>query len=87
MYTTTIQDRLGRRTLTLPEKTALISQVTTLQTRLFDGEYHVRPEVTTGRATELLEQINVVRHELGWLAIDDHHQYLWPQNVPALSGS
>lgn len=85
MGTTTLQHRFGRRVLTSPDKAALISRVETLQTRLFDSEHHVRREITTPQATELLEQINVVRRELGWLGIDDHQQYLWPNDIPTLS--
>ncbi|MBO0730313.1 MAG: hypothetical protein J2P57_13720 [Acidimicrobiaceae bacterium] len=85
MSTATIETPFGRPTLTSSERTALITQVKTLETSLFDGELHVRREVAAGRATELLNQINVVRGKLGWLPIDDHHQHHWPDDMPLLS--
>lgn len=75
------------RILDMTDKTVLLSQVKTLEARLFDSEHHVRGEVTADRAREVLTQINVVRSKLGWLQIDDRCRYLWPEGVPGLSSA
>lgn len=80
---TTVQTGMGREMLTRREKTALISQVTTLETSLFDKDHHLRRGVGSSRAEELLSQINALRRRLGWLPIDDCQRYQWPDDVPA----
>jgi hypothetical protein len=63
-------------------KTATVNKVDVLEQQLFDGEGHLRRGMTPERATNLLDQINVLRHELGWLHLDLHHRPVWPDDLP-----
>jgi hypothetical protein len=49
--------------------------------RLFDSEGQPRPGLSDEVATTLLREINDLRHDLGWLALDLGHHHIWPANI------
>ena len=72
------------RHLSLAEKLALVNQVSILEGRLFDGQGHIRRGVSRDSAVEQLGEINIVRHDLGWLDLDLEHRLVWPTDVPII---
>jgi len=71
----------GRATLCRRQKSAAITRVNYLERVLFDGNGHPRRRISPERADELLSAINQLRSRLGWLTLDMHHQYRWPDDV------
>jgi hypothetical protein len=69
------------RRLPLPERTVKAGNVTILEGRLFDIDGHPRPGLSDQVATALLAEINNLRHDLGWLALDLSHHHIWPSHL------
>ena len=68
------------------DQIAAIAQVNHLEGILFDGEGHVQRHTSPERANELLEAINQLRLQLGWLDLDMAHQQCWSEHDPARRG-
>ena len=68
--------------LALTERIALVNRLNSLEGQLFDGQNHLRSGFDLDRANELLDSVNSLRHQLGWLPIDDHHRWGWPEHLP-----
>lgn len=60
------------------DKTAAIHKVKLLEDRLFDNEGHLDQGIPKERACQLLNEINALRHNLGWLNLDLEHHLVWP---------
>jgi hypothetical protein len=69
------------RRLPLAERTVMAGKVTILEGRLFDVDGHPRPGLSDQMATTLLGEINDLRHDLGWLALNLGHHHIWPAHV------
>ena len=69
------------RRLPLAQRSALAGKVALLEGRLFDEEGHRRRDLSEDRAGSLLDQINDLRHHLGWLGVDLRHQHTWPAEI------
>ena len=69
------------RRLPLAQRSAMAGKVTALEGRLFDHDGHVRRGLDAEMVDGLLTQINELRHDLGWLWLDRHHQPIWPQHI------
>src|SRR5215469_9957023 len=67
--------------LPLAQRSVMTGKVTMLEGLLFDGEGHQRAGLSDETATKLLDQINDLRHDLGWLEIDLVHQHIWPATI------
>ena len=59
----------------------MAGKVTSLEGRLFDHDGHVRRGLDAELVDGLLTQINELRHDLGWLSLDRHHQPIWPEHI------
>ena len=59
----------------------MAGKVTVLEGRLFDQDGHVRRGLDAELVDGLLSQINELRHALGWLSLDWHHQPIWPEHI------
>jgi hypothetical protein len=70
-----------RRRLPLAQRSAVAGKVAILEGRLFDRDGHRRPALSDEAAVNLLGEINDLRHNLGWLALDLAHHHMWPANV------
>ncbi len=64
--------------VSLTEKAAAITRVQSLEHETFDDGGHLRGGVDQTAAELALDQINELRHLLGWLEIDLHGQWRWP---------
>ena len=60
------------------EKAAAVTRVQFLEHETFDDGGHLRGGVDQAAAERTLVQINELRHLLGWLEIDLHGQWRWP---------
>ena len=69
------------RRLPLAQRSAMAGKVTVLEGRLFDHDGHVRRGLDAELVDGLLFRINELRHDLGWLWLDRHHQPIWPEHV------
>jgi hypothetical protein len=61
------------------EKAAAVTRVQSLEHETFDDGGHLRGGVDQAAAERTLAQINELRHLLGWLEIDLHGQWRWPE--------
>ena len=68
------------RRLPLAQRSLIAGKVAMLEGRLYDGEGHQRPGLSDEMATNLLGEINGLRHDLGWLGLDLGHHHIWPAN-------
>ena len=64
-----------------PDLAAAVAKLNHLESLLFDGDSHVRPQHGPERAEHLLQAINQRRHQLGWLCLNMQHHYRWPDNI------
>jgi hypothetical protein len=64
--------------LTGPQKTTAVTRVRWLEQRLFDGEGHVRRQVSREQAQAIVDELNQLRSTLGWLEIDLEGRWRWP---------
>jgi hypothetical protein len=71
---------LARR-LPLAQRSAMVQKVAWLEDRLFDDDGHRRQRLTEEVAGVLLNEINNLRHDLGWLLLDQHHDRIWPTDI------
>ncbi|MDQ6838127.1 MAG: GAF domain-containing protein, partial [Actinomycetota bacterium] len=56
------------------DRNAAVAEVNRLERLLFDEDGHIRGHTSPEHASSLLETINEVRCQLGWLSLDmDHH--------------
>lgn len=69
------------RRLPLAQRTSLAGKVALLEGRLFDVDGHLRPGLSHELASTRLAEINDLRHDLGWLSVDLHHDYVWPADL------
>jgi hypothetical protein len=60
------------------EKTAAVTRVRYLEGQLFDESGPTRRGVTEDQVQRRVSQINQLRHLLGWLEIDLHGRWRWP---------
>ena len=74
----TIPDDEGQPVLAPAQKTAAVTRVRCLERQLFDDDGHRRRNVKRSVVDELVGQINRLRDSLGWLEIDLHGQWRWP---------
>ena len=70
--------RLISTVLPPAEKTAAITKVRYVERELFDDSGHIRRGINRATADEMVVLINDLRHALGWLEIDLHGQWRWP---------
>ena len=66
------------RRLPLAQRSLTVGKVAVLEGRLFDRQGHPRSRLSDHAATTLLGQINDLRRQLGWLALDLDHHHIWP---------
>ncbi len=64
--------------LTSQEKTTAVTTVRWLEQRLFDGDGHVRRQVSREQAQAIVDELNLLRATLGWLEIDLEGRWRWP---------
>jgi hypothetical protein len=64
--------------LPLAQRSAMAGKVAILESRLFDTEDHPRKSLNEEVVGMLLDEINDLRHALGWLTVDLHHDHVWP---------
>jgi hypothetical protein len=64
--------------LTGQEKTTAVTRVRWLEQRLFDGDGHVRRQVSREQAQAIVDELNQLRAILGWLEIDLEGRWRWP---------
>jgi len=62
------------------DKADAITRVQLLEHETFDDGGHLRNGIDPAAAELTLEQINELRHVLGWLEIDLHGRWRWPVN-------
>jgi hypothetical protein len=69
------------RRLPLAKRSALIQKLALLEGRLFDKEDRVHRDVSEEVAGARLNEINGLRHDLGWLQLDLGHHHIWPAEM------
>jgi len=67
-----------RPALAPAHKTAAVTRVRYLERQLFDDDGRRRRNIKEPLVDELVGQINELRQSLGWLEIDLHGQWRWP---------
>jgi hypothetical protein len=77
MTSTTAAHPLASRS----DKIAAITRVNYLERLLFDGDGRLRRHTSAERADQLLEAINDLRRQVGWLALDLQHHHRWPEKA------
>jgi hypothetical protein len=75
---TTILDYERPPALAPAEKTAAVTRVRYLERQIFDDDGYPRRNVKEPVLDEVVGQINQLRHCLGWLEIDLHGRWRWP---------
>jgi hypothetical protein len=69
------------RRLPLAQRSSMARKVALLEGRLFDDQGHLRQGLSDQVASTRLGEINDLRHDLGWLSVDAHHDYVWPADL------
>jgi hypothetical protein len=59
-------------------KTAAVTRVRYLERQAFDGSSRRHRSIAESEVADLVTQINQLRGVLGWLQIDLHGQWRWP---------
>ena len=70
--------RRRRPALAPAHKTAAVTRVRYLERQIFDDDGRRRRNIKEPLVDELVGQINQLRQSLGWLEIDLHGQWRWP---------
>ena len=78
MASSTDLDCKAQPTLGPAQKAAAVTRVRYLERQVFDGSGRQRRSITESQVEGLVTQINQLRHVLGWLEIDLHGQWRWP---------
>jgi hypothetical protein len=69
------------RRLPIAQRSIKAGKVAILERRLFDMEGPARPELSDEVTATLLGEINDLRRDLGWLALDLGHHHIWPADI------
>jgi hypothetical protein len=67
--------------LPLFQRSVVVQRVALLEGRLFDEDGHRRRGLSDNAAVALLDEINVLRRDLGWLGLDLRHHHIWPEDL------
>ena len=65
----------------LAQRSVKVGKVAFLEGRLFGEDGCLRRGLTDELVAMLLGEINELRHDLGWLALDLSHHHIWPSHL------